>query len=50
MRRGGDEYTVFAQKAVDAYDFGAPLDQVFIDYLVNNSPISQKIEGRITRK
>ena len=48
-RKGGDEYTVFAEKATDVYDFGRPLDQVLIDYIAGNNPVSPKVEGRITR-
>ena len=40
MRRGGDEYTVFATNAIDPYDFGKPLDQVLADYIEANSPIA----------
>jgi len=49
MRRGGDEYTVFSTNAIDAYDFGKPLDQVLAEYIMANSPIAPAIEGRITR-
>lgn len=49
MRRGGDGYTVFADNAIDAYDFGTPLDQVLKDYIVAHSPIAPMVEGRVTR-
>lgn len=48
-RRGGDEYTVFAENAINPYDFGAPLDQALAGYLTEFSPVSPVIEGRITR-
>jgi 5'-nucleotidase len=48
-RRGGDEYTVFAEKAIDPYDFGPPLDQVVADYIKEYTPINVQLEGRITR-
>lgn len=48
MRRGGDGYTVFAENAVNAYDFGRPLDQVLADYITANSPVAPEVEGRIT--
>jgi 5'-nucleotidase len=49
LRRGGDEYTVFAENSIDAYDFGKPLDQVMADYIAAHSPIAPAVEGRITR-
>lgn len=48
-RRGGDEYTVFAENAINPYDFGAPLDQALAAYLTEFSPVNPVIEGRITR-
>ena len=48
-RRGGDEYTVFAEKAIDPYDFGTPLDQVVASYITAFTPINVQLEGRITR-
>lgn len=46
-RRGGDEYTVFAENAINPYDFGRPLDQVLADYIAENSPVAPATEGRI---
>jgi 5'-nucleotidase len=40
---------VFATNAIDAYDFGKPLDQVLQEYIAANSPIAPMVEGRITR-
>jgi 5'-nucleotidase / UDP-sugar diphosphatase len=48
-RRGGDEYTVFAENAINPYDFGSPLDQALADYIAAFSPVNPAIEGRITR-
>lgn len=48
MRGGGDGYTVFAENAINPYDFGRPLDQVLADYIAENSPVAPEIEGRIT--
>jgi 5'-nucleotidase/UDP-sugar diphosphatase len=48
-RRGGDEYTVFAENAINPYDFGAPLDQALAAYLTEFSPVNPVVEGRITR-
>jgi 5'-nucleotidase len=48
MRRGGDGYSVFADNAIDPYDFGRPLDEVFALYLAATTPVAPTIEGRIT--
>jgi 5'-nucleotidase len=48
MRRGGDSYTVFAENAINPYDFGRPLNDVLVDYLVANTPVTAELEGRIT--
>jgi 5'-nucleotidase/UDP-sugar diphosphatase len=50
MRDGGDGFSVMSEKAIDAYDFGRPLDQVLVDYIKTNSPVSTEIEGRIIKK
>jgi 5'-nucleotidase len=47
MRRGGDEYTIFAENAIDPYDFGRPLDVVVAEYIEENSPVNVQPEGRI---
>ncbi len=49
MRGGGDEYTIFETNAIDAYDYGRPLDQVLADYIATHSPVTQGTDGRITR-
>ncbi|MDY0041629.1 MAG: bifunctional metallophosphatase/5'-nucleotidase [Desulforhabdus sp.] len=49
LRRGGDGYRVFAEKAVEAYDEGPLLSDVFIEYLRTHSPVAPKIEGRIIK-
>jgi 5'-nucleotidase len=49
MRRGGDGYSVFADNAVNPYDFGRPLDTVLADYIAANSPVNPQIEGRINQ-
>lgn len=48
MRRGGDGYTMFAENAINPYDFGRPLDQVLADYITANGPVAPEVEGRIT--
>jgi 5'-nucleotidase len=49
MRRGGDGYKMFQDNAVNAYDGGAPLDEVLQDYIKANAPVKPVVEGRITR-
>ena len=49
MRRGGDGYTMFAENAINPYDYGTPLDVVVADYITANSPVAPEVEGRITR-
>jgi 5'-nucleotidase/UDP-sugar diphosphatase len=48
MRGGGDGYTVMAEKGMEVYDFGRPLDQVLADYMKANEPVKIGIEDRIT--
>lgn len=40
LRTGGDGYTMIAEKAEQAYDYGPSLDQVVAEYLQANSPYS----------
>jgi len=49
MRRGGDDYSVFAEKAINPYDFGPTLDEAVADYIAAHSPVAPAVEGRITR-
>ena len=48
-RRGGDDYAVFNDSAINPYDFGSPLDQALADYIAAHSPLDVQLEGRITR-
>ena len=48
-RRGGDDYAMLADAAINPYDFGSPLDQVLADYIAAHSPIDVQLEGRIVR-
>ncbi len=48
MRRGGDNYLMFRDFAVNPYDFGPALDEALADYFRANSPVTPVIEGRIT--
>ncbi len=47
MRRGGDNYTVFRDHAVNPYDFGPLLDEALAEYFQNFSPVTPVIEGRV---
>lgn len=48
MRGGGDGYAVFANDAMEAYDFGPGLEQVVADYISANSPYTPYTDGRIS--
>jgi 5'-nucleotidase len=47
MRRGGDGFSVFKDKSIDAYDFGPNLEDTVASYIGANSPYEPKLEGRI---
>lgn len=47
MRRGGDNYLMFRDHAVNPYDFGPLLDEALADYFQTFSPVTPMIEGRI---
>jgi 5'-nucleotidase/UDP-sugar diphosphatase len=47
-RKGGDGYTLFAENAVDPYDYGPGLEEVLASYLAEHAPYEPKLEGRIT--
>ena len=48
-RTGGDDYSMFADNAIDPYDFGPTLSEVVGDYVQANSPLTVELDGRITR-
>ncbi|MBK0400295.1 5'-nucleotidase C-terminal domain-containing protein [Limibaculum sp. M0105] len=48
VRRGGDGYAVFAERAIDAYDYGPALDLVVAEFLIAGGPYQPYIDGRIT--
>lgn len=48
MRRGGDNYLVFRDHAVNPYDFGPLLDEALAEYFQTFSPVTPAFEGRIT--
>jgi 5'-nucleotidase / UDP-sugar diphosphatase len=48
-RTGGDDYSMFAEDAIDPYDFGPTLSEVVADYIQANSPLTVELDGRISR-
>ena len=50
MRRGGDGYTVFRDRAIDPYDFGPGLDDALANYIKSNSPVRVPTDGRIVNR
>jgi 5'-nucleotidase len=50
MRRGGDGYTIFRDRAIDPYDFGPGLEDTVAAYIQARSPIAATVEGRIRTK
>ena len=48
MRTGGDGYTMFQNNAIDPYDFGRPVEEALIDYMIDHNPVNVEAEGRIT--
>lgn len=49
LRRGGDGYTVFVEKAINPQDDGPTLDEAVAGYIAAYSPVAPQVEGRITR-
>ena len=50
VRNGGDGYSVFAENARNAYDFGPNVEDVVAEYLADNAPYTPSLEGRITQR
>lgn len=48
VRGGGDGYSIFAEKARNAYDFGPSLEDTTAAYLGKNAPYKPFTDGRIT--
>ena len=49
LRRGGDGYKVFKDKAIDPYDGGVNLEDAVAEYITVHSPLRGKRDGRIRR-
>ena len=50
LRRGGDGYEIFRDKALDAYDFGPSLEDAVANYIQKEKSVDPQIEGRISVK
>ncbi len=48
VRTGGDGYSMFAENAINPYDFGRTDYEVTAEYMATISPITIGVEGRIT--
>lgn len=50
IRAGGDGYSMFRDRGMNAYDFGPDLADVLAEYMVANAPYTPALDGRITRR
>ena len=49
LRSGGDGYSVFADNAINAYDFGPNLENVMADFMAASGAYQPILEDRITQ-
>jgi 5'-nucleotidase len=49
VRKGGDGYAMFKDKAKNAYDAGPNLEDVVADFIRTRGTVAPQAEGRITR-
>ncbi len=47
LRGGGDGYSVFAQNALNAYDYGPEITDIVVEYLQTMNPYQPILDGRI---
>ena len=47
MRTGGDGYEIFEKDAADYYDYGRPLEEALMDYMIKKHPVKVVKHGRI---
>ncbi len=47
MRTGGDGYEIFEKDAQEYYDYGRPLEEALMDYMIKNHPVDVVKDGRI---
>ncbi len=50
IRGGGDGYVVFAESAIDPYDFGPSLEDVVAEYLAAGGAYQPYLDGRIEER
>ena len=50
MRKGGDGYSMFRDRAMNVYDFGPDVADVLAEYLTEHNPYTPYTDGRITRR
>lgn len=50
VRKGGDGFDMFATNAMDAYDFGEPLEDAVVAYIQAHQPVRVELDGRITTR
>jgi 5'-nucleotidase/UDP-sugar diphosphatase len=48
-RGGGDDYAMFAENAIDPYDYGPVLADAVAEYISAHSPVAPAVEGRISQ-
>ena len=48
LRGGGDGFAIFAERAIDAYDFGSDLADVVAEYMLTRGTYQPYTDGRIT--
>ena len=49
VRSGGDGYSVFAENAINAYDFGPNVEDVVSEYLAEHAPYKPGVQKRISQ-
>lgn len=49
LLKGGDGYALIKERARRVYAFGKPILDALTDYLSSQSPVTPRLEGRITR-
>ncbi|MEI6558408.1 MAG: bifunctional metallophosphatase/5'-nucleotidase [Rhodospirillaceae bacterium] len=49
LRTRGDGYSVFKEKAINAYDGGALVSEALATFIANHTPVAPALEGRISR-
>ncbi len=49
VRGGGDGYAMFAEKAINAYDFGPNVEDVVSEYLAEHAPYKPGVQKRISQ-